>query len=348
LDATLHQDQIGEAFPEWAELFAADDRSTPFSSPGWVRAWWRHWGGGSRPWFLAVHDAGSLVGLAPLRSRRVGGLRLLSVNGEPGDYWNVLARPEHRTAVEEVVGRELDRRRRDWDVVALSQLAPGSSTAGALERAGLRAAHRSAVPCPGITLPESFDAYLATLPTSRRTNLRRRLRNLDEGELELRVPAVPELPAAIERWQALRVRQWGAMGKRLTREHTEARFREFLVEVMTELVPVGLALVWEFVHGGEVVGSFVNFRDERAFYQYLGGFAPELGRLAIGKVATAEGIRSSIAEGLAYYDFMRGAEPHKYWYGAADLPSPGVVLTSGRVRSLLAGRVTALVPRLRS
>jgi CelD/BcsL family acetyltransferase involved in cellulose biosynthesis len=278
----------------------------------------------------------------------VGGLRLLSVNGEPGDYWNVLARPEHRTAVEEVVGRELHRRRREWDVVALSQLPPGSSTADGLERAGLRAGHRTAVPCPGITLPESFDAYLASLPTSRRTNLRRRLRNLDEGELELRVPAIEELPAAIERWQALRVRQWTAMGKRLTREHTEERFRDFLVDVTTELAPEGLALVWEFLHDGEVVGSFINFRDSRAFYQYLGGFAPELGRLAIGKVATAEGIRSSIAAGLTYYDFMRGAEPYKYWYGAADHASPGVVFSNDRVRSRLASRLTALAPPLRN
>jgi CelD/BcsL family acetyltransferase involved in cellulose biosynthesis len=348
LEATLHQDQVGKLLPEWAELFAADDRATPFQSPGWARAWWRYWARGSRPWLLAVRDAGSLVGLAPLRSHRLLGLRLLRVNGEPGDYWEVLARPECRTAVEEVIGRELQCRQREWDVLVVSQLPHCSSTAGALEGAGLRAAHRSAIPCPTITLPDSFDAYLATLPTSRRTNLRRRLRNLDKGELELRVPTVPELPLAIGRWQELRVRQWAAMGKRISREHTRARFRDFLVEVTTELVPAGLALVWEFVRGREVVGSFINFCDARAFYQYLGGFAPELGHLAIGKVATAEGIRSSIAAGRSCYDFMRGSEPYKYWYGAVDRLSPTVVLTGGRVRSLLAGRLSALVPGLRS
>jgi CelD/BcsL family acetyltransferase involved in cellulose biosynthesis len=288
------------------------------------------------------------VGLAPLRSQRLLGLRLLRVNGEPGDYWDVLARPECRTAVEEEIGLELQRRQREWDVLVVSQLPHGSSTAGALKDAGLRAVHRSAVPCLGIMLPDSFDAYLATLPTNRRTNLRRRLRNLDEGELELRVPAVPELPAAVERWQALRVRQWAAMGKRISREHTTPRFRGFLVEVMTELVPAGRALVWEFVRGEEVVGSFINFCDRRAFYQYLGGFAPEHGHLAIGKVATALGIRSSIAAGRSCYDFLRGDEPYKYWYGAIDRLSPTVVLTGSRVRSLVGGGVCALLPRLRS
>jgi CelD/BcsL family acetyltransferase involved in cellulose biosynthesis len=348
MDVTLHQDQIGELLPEWAELFAVDDRATPFQSPGWARAWWKYWAGGSKPWLLAVRDAGRLVGLAPLCSDSVLGLRRLRVNGEPADYWEVLALPEHRPAVEETLGGELQRRQRDWDLLVLGQLPHGSSTAARLQRAGLRTAHRSEVACPAIDLPESFDAYLATLPSSRRTNLRRRLRNLDGGKLELRVPAVEDLPEAIDRWQALRQRQWAAMGKRLNPEHSGSRFRDFLLDVTTDLVPAGLALMWEFVHEGDVVGSFVNFCDGRAFYQYLGGFAPELGSLAIGKVATAEGIRASIAAGRSSYDFMRGDEEYKYWYGAENRPSPSVVLTSDRARSVFAGRLGALIPPLRS
>ena len=115
-----------------------------------------------------------------------------------------------------------------------------------------------------------------------------------------------------------------------------------------ELVPAGRAQVWEFVRHEEVVGSFINFCDSRAFYQYLGGYAPEHRRLAIGKTATALGIRSSIEAGRSCYDFLRGNEPYKYWYGAFDRLSPSVVLTGDSgARSLLAGRVGALLPRLR-
>jgi CelD/BcsL family acetyltransferase involved in cellulose biosynthesis len=347
MQATLHED-LADVLPGWAQLFAADDRATPFQSPGWARAWWRHWANGSRPWMLAVRDRDRLVGLAPLRDQRVLGLRVLRTGGEPGDYWDVLARPESRAAVAAAVGRELAGRQRDWDALELSRLPDGSPTADAVEQCGLRAVHRSATPCPGLALPESFDAYLASLPSSRRTNLRRRLRNLDSGELELRTPALEELPSAISRWQALRSRQWTAMGKRLMAEHTKPRFREFLVDVTTELVPAGLAQVWEFLRDGEVVGSFINFCDDRAFYQYLGAFAPELGQLAIGKVATAHGIRSSIGAGRSYYDFARGAEDYKYWYGAVDRLSPSVLLTGDRPRSRLAGGLGALVARIRA
>jgi CelD/BcsL family acetyltransferase involved in cellulose biosynthesis len=160
----------------------------------------------------------------------------------------------------------------------------------------------------------------------------------------LRTVAVEDLPEAIARWQALRMRRWDAAGKRLMREHTRARFRDFLVDVTTELVPLGLALVWEFLREEEVVGSFINFCDDRAFYQYLGAYAPELGRLALGKLATAEAIRSSIAAGRSYYDFGRGVEEYKYWFGATDRPSLTVVVAGDRPRSRIAGRVVAMRP----
>jgi CelD/BcsL family acetyltransferase involved in cellulose biosynthesis len=291
---------------------------------------------------VTVRDEGRLVGLLPLCRDRLFGLRILRGNSEPGDYWDMLAVPTARPAAEAAVAGELRARRHDWDALILDQLAPGSTIAAALERVGLRVSHRSAVQCPGVTLPDSFDAYLASLPTRRRTNLRRRLRILDEGEVEMRKPGVEELPDVLKRWQALRVRQWDAMGKQLNPIQAQPRFRHLLADVTAELVPAGRADVSEFVRDGEVIASFVNFCDDRAFYQYVGAFAPEFGRLALGKVATADAIRSSIVAGRTYYDFARGNEAYKYEYGAVDRLSPTVILGSRHVRSIVAGRVGAL------
>jgi CelD/BcsL family acetyltransferase involved in cellulose biosynthesis len=342
MDALLAQESFDELLSEWAELFAADPRATPFQSAAWARAWSRHWSGKAEPWVLVVRDGQRLTGLLPLWRERVLGLRLLRAPGDPADYCDLLARPEAREAVEAAIARELRRRHREWDVLVLSELPPDSTTARAVERAGVRSAHHSVMQCPGLALPDSFDAYLATLTSRRRTNLRRHLRYLDEGEIELRVPPLEELPAAIDRWQALRVRQWQALGKRIIPAHTTPSFRALLLDVVTELVPAGLALVWEFVRAGEVVGSFVNFCDDQTFYQYLGAFDPDAASYGIGKIATGEGIRSSIAAGRTYYDFTRGDEPHKYWFGAVDRLSPTVVFRGGTGRALLAGRFGAV------
>ncbi|HYZ28863.1 MAG TPA: GNAT family N-acetyltransferase [Thermoleophilaceae bacterium] len=342
----LREGNVDDLVPEWAELYRADDRSTPFQSPAWVCAWWRHWAGRARPWVLTVRQEARLVGLLALCGESVAGLTVIRTNGDPGDYCDLLALPELRASVEAVIGAELRARAREWDVLILGQLPPGSTTAAAVERAGVRASHRAAIACPGIALPDTFDAYLSSLPKTRRGNLRRHLRRLDDGELEIREPRLEGLSAGLERWQAMRVREWEALGKHMNPVHATTRFRRLLLDALTGLMPDGLAQFWEFHRHGRLVGSFVNFCDRRTFYHYLGAFEPEVRSLGIGKAATGEAIRRSIDEGRSYYDFTRGSEPYKYWYGAADRDSGTVVLRGARRRSLVVTPACLLATQL--
>jgi len=326
---------VDQAMPDWEALYAADVRATPFLSPGWGRAWMRHWAPDARPWLLRARDGRQVVGLAPLTIRGPRPLRTLRMLGkEPGDYWDVLALPALRAEVADAIARALVERRADWDGCVVSCLTQGSPLAPAFAAAaGLRVLTRMPVRCPRIELPATFDAYLASLPRSRRSNLRRHLRRLD-GEIELReVHEEHELPAVIDRWQELRTRQWRALGKQLTPEHASKRFRDFMFAVVRNLLPSGQALVWEFRHHGEVIGVYVNLVDDYAFYWYLGGFEPSVAELGVGKIAIAEGIRSSIEHGRRYYDFTRGAEAYKYWYGACDTQAPSLVVGHAGVRS---------------
>jgi CelD/BcsL family acetyltransferase involved in cellulose biosynthesis len=344
LQVEIHNGRVEDIFTEWAELYALDDRATPFQSPEWARAWWRHWGLASRPWTVIVRDAERVVGLAP--RQLVLAARVLRAGAEPGDYWDILARPEMRAQVEDAIFEALTRHSRSWDVAVLSRLLPSSSSPEGIKRAGLRPAYVSAMPCPGIPLPASLDEYFAMLPTQRRTNLRRHLRRLDEGLLEMRRPPVAELPEALARWDALRKHQWAHRGKRLGRSHRDRRMAEFLAAVTTELVPQGRADVLEVLHDGKLVGSFVNFCDSRVFYNYLGGYEPTLAQLGIGKVVLADAIRASIAAGRSLVDLGRGAESYKYWYGARDRNSPMIVIGNGPLRTRMTKRVMPLAERI--
>jgi CelD/BcsL family acetyltransferase involved in cellulose biosynthesis len=345
---TLH-DEIEPLLPAWERLFAADAEATPFVAPGWARAWWAHWAEPSwRPWILVAEDAGEVVGLAPLVLRRRGPLRILRVMGEePGDYWNVLARPDVRRQVVHEVVAEIERRRGQWDALVLKRLPHGSLTESAVAGSGLALRADEPERYPVLELPASFDDYLASLSKSRRSNLRRHMKRLDGGELELRdVEDDAELPGAIERWRRFRVEQWSAMDKPLDPEHAGDRFRDFTLDVARALVPLGLCRVTEFLHDDRPVAAYVNFTDERRFYWYLGGFEPALASLGIGKIAIGEGIRSSIEAGRRWYDFLRGAEEYKYWYGAADRNSPSILLHSRRPRSRVAVRLGTASGRL--
>jgi CelD/BcsL family acetyltransferase involved in cellulose biosynthesis len=338
LETDLHDGAIDSMLPEWERLFAADLDATPFASAEWARAWWPHWAGDARPWIVTVRSGGRLVGLAPLVLRTRGPFRVLAPLGRhPSNYWDVVALPELRAQVAAAVAEEIARRAREWDAVMLSGLPQGAPIDDALAAQRLAARRRAPVPYPGIELPSSFDEYLAALPRKRRKDLRRHLRRVDEGELECRDVRDPdELRGTIDRWQELRVQWWREREKGMNPEHGSERFRAFIHDLVQLLVPARLAAVWEFRRDDEVVGVEINLTDERRFYAWLDGYDPAFAQLGLGKVAVGEGIRSSIAAGRAYYDFMVGGEEYKYWYGASDRYCTWVMFTSGGLRSRLA------------
>ena len=322
----------------WADLYARDGCATAFSAPEWAAAWVASWKGGGTPWVLRVTDGATTRGIVPLALQRRGPLRVLGMLGkEPGDYWDIVAADDDRSAVAAAAAAELQRRSREWDLCILSCLPPGSPSLESFQEAGLNVAPRIPVRSPHIPLPSTFDAYLEALSKSRRANLRRHLRRLDSGEVTMRaVTSFDDLPAAIELWRSFRERQWSAAGRRINPEHLTPAFAAFMQDAARRMIPRELASLTEFQHAGRVVGMYLNFHDARAFYWYLGGFDPDIASLGIGKIAVAAGIRSSVEAGRSSFDFTRGTEAYKYWYGAVDRELPSCVIGHDQPRSRVA------------
>jgi CelD/BcsL family acetyltransferase involved in cellulose biosynthesis len=349
MEVQLEERSVEPLLAEWEELFAADPGATPFVSPAFARAWWPHWAGSARPWIVVIRDGGRPVGLAPFVLRRRGPFRVLGELGrDPSNYWDVLALPGRRPEVLSLVAAEVARRRAEWDALLLGGLGRRSPTADALSEPGLRVHRRSPVRHPGIELPASFDEYLEGLPRKRRKDLRRHLRRLDEGELEMReLQDAAEISAAIDRWQEMRVAWWRARGKAIDPEHASERFREFIRDLMLLAVPAGLGLVWAFEHRGTPVGVEISLVTERCFYSWLDGYDPAAAQLGLGKVAVGVGIRSSIEAGRSYFDFMIGDESYKYWFGAKDRYGQWLMFTHPAWRSRLAAAAGAAIGSLR-
>jgi CelD/BcsL family acetyltransferase involved in cellulose biosynthesis len=339
--------ELGPLLAEWGELFAADPSAAPFSSPQWAEAWWPHWAGPAEPWLVAVRDRGRLVGLAALLRRRQGPFSVLSGIGRgPGDYWDVLAAPGLRDDVAAEIAAEIARRRADWDALILDGLRSPALPA-ALAEAGLRIADRPPLISVDMALPPTFDEYLAGMPGRRRSNLRKHLRRLDEGEFAFSTVEGPGLAGAVDRWHEMRARWWRERGLELAPMHGTERFRAFTADAVAALVPAGLAEVWELSREGEPVGVCINLIDPRAFYVYLAAFDPGIAKLGPGKIQVGHAIRSSIAAGRTLFDFTIGRDDYKYWFGATDVERPRQAIGSNRLRSRAAGAVGALRERQR-
>ena len=217
MHAHVHRGPLEPLLEGWARLHAGQPDATPFTSPGWAEAWWPHFATNAEPFLVVVREGDELIGLGALVRRRKGPLRILEPVGmEPGDYWDVLAAPARRADVGQAVGAELRRRCGEWDAWLLRCLPPGSPVEAAIDHAGLKVLALPPVTAPALVLPETFDAYLASLSSSHRQNLRRHLRLLDDGEVELReVTDSDALGPAIRRWHELRRRQWESAGREI-------------------------------------------------------------------------------------------------------------------------------------
>lgn len=329
--AHVHDDPTA-AMGRWAELHAARPAATPFMHPGWAGPWWRHYGAGRRAFIV---EAGGGMGAFTI-SRRAG-QRVLETWGTPrADHWDLLAPEAEREQAARAVAGELLRRGGEWDAAFLRCLPPDGVFERALEEAGAVIGVSRPLANPVFELPADFETYVQSLSKKMRQDVRRPLRLLEDGTLELRVVTDPEaLPATLERWQEIRRVQWDAAGRDINPEHLDAEFRHFLVDVARELVPLGHALVWEILHEGRVVGVKVSFADDDCFYSYLGGFDPAVTKLGVGRLFVAESIRASIEAGRRLFDFGRGDEPYKYRYGATDRHLGAIVAGSRRPRSRL-------------
>src|SRR3954447_15705825 len=79
--------------PEWAALWRRVPGATPFQSPAWLMAWWKHFGTGA-PRLLSARAGEGLVGVLPLYELVEPGCRkLLPIGIGLSDYIDALVDP---------------------------------------------------------------------------------------------------------------------------------------------------------------------------------------------------------------------------------------------------------------
>jgi CelD/BcsL family acetyltransferase involved in cellulose biosynthesis len=307
---------------EWTALLHRSACDTPFLSPVFQRTWWRHLGEGELL-LLTAREGRDLVGVAPLFAvDEPAGGRVLHTVGcvEVSDYLDWVAAPGLE---EEVLGALLafldgvD----DWarlDLCNVHQDSPTLRLLPALAQArGWAAQTEVQDVCPVVSLPGTWEEYLASLGRKHRHELRRKLRRAEatqglrwfvvgpEGDLD---------QAAADLFDLM--------------EKSSPEKAEFLTPAMRgffhELIRATFASHWlqlAFLDlGGTKLAAYLNWVYGNRVLSYNSGLDwqsdPGLGA---GVVLTGFLIRDAIAEGREVYDFLRGDERYKYRFGGQDV-----------------------------
>ena len=283
----------------WAAQWDRLVDSSPLPSP-FLRSWWLTGVGGSGRHFLLVVDGAQLLGgLAVERRHPMLSVRMMGDGSLCPDHLDLLAAPGHEAAV---VGRL-----KDW------LCRPGERL---LDLKGIRAGSRLTEALPGrvrrqpmsvapfTPLPDSPEAYRATLPAQFRKNLRvgaKRLAAEGVAHHAVRGPAVIQ---SLDTLRELHQSQWGSRSGFLpTFDRFAAGFAGGCAADEVAVHELGNdSLVVATVTAFEVAGRTSLYQSAR--------LTDRRWRDAT-TVLLAAIIDDACARGFSEVDFLRGDEPYK-------------------------------------
>jgi len=302
---------------EWSAL----EQGHVFCSWQWLDTWWQHYQTSDMQLFtVALRDAtGELVGLAPWylsqapRQGRV--LRFLGSGEVCSDYLTVLARPEVERQVGIALADWLSSEAAHWDLIELTGLADDSTVMNEfraqLQARGYLVHEQPDCSCWRLEFPPSWDAYLARLSNSRRTQTRRLLRqNFDSGRVVLRQV---ETPAELEQGLQILIDLHQKRRESLSQPgcFASTQFTSFQLDVAAQMLATGrLRLLWLELAGQPIAVEY-DFVSEDTVYYYQGGFDPAIADERPGSLMFAASLKLAIEQGYRWFDFLRGDEPYK-------------------------------------
>lgn len=309
--------------PAWWDLFHRADTATPFQCPAWQRPWWAVFAPGDLAG-VAVWSGDRLAGLAVLyREEGVYGRRLLPVGIGLSDYADILVDPAVAGvagAITTAIGAH-----EGWDVLSLEDLAEGAAALRLAVPPSWTEEIRPSQVSPVLDLAPG----LAAVPADRRRKVRRAIR-LSEARGGLAVERIVDpaaVPGAMAHLVRLHESRWQSRGEAgLTADDRVRRFHE---AAGPDLVARGLARLYLLRIGGAVAAAWYGLAHRETTYAYMGGFDPAFAYESPGAILMTHAIEEAVAEGRRRFDFLRGAEPYKYGFGAKDTRSVSRILRRG-------------------
>lgn len=311
---------------EWDDLLLRSVNAPFFMRHIYQRTWWRCLGNDDLVIIAFRSEAGHLVGLAPLYgSTNAAGQRELSFVGcvDISDYLDLLVDRDYVVAVHRALLNCLGGDGGPtWDKLYLCSLSHHSVTPTKLAEAARARGWQTIVQqqdvCPVITLPGSWDDYLAGLDKKQRHEIRRKIRKI-EREAETRwyaIDSLAGLPEAMDRF--IRLHQQSTRDKE---DFWSEDLIRFFQVVSAEIAQAGWLKLYFIELNGVEAAAMLCFDYNNEFLLYNSGYDPEqFAHLSPGNVLTSYTIQEAIRLGRSRYDFLRGDEIYKFRFGAEAEP----------------------------
>jgi len=313
----------------WRELLSTYPLATTFSTPEWLKSWWRNFGKNQQLLVAGFFAESKLVALAPLSVTpvRVAGivplrlLRLMGDGSKDSDNLDLPVRPGFEAGFAASLLNFLQDERNPWDFAEFNTLPPHSPAVNALRPLFARknwAVFENRMPASAIRLPATWEEYLAQLSAKERGKIPYYSKRL-ERKYQVRFYKCDnesDLPLCLEALFSLHQKRWQIAGEPGSFESAERR--QFYLDLGQTLLAQNLLEFWLLDLNGEPAAAQFGFRFGTTVAQLQEGFDRQYSSDSVGYVLRARVIRELIAQGVRVYDFLGGEPGYKAKWGAQE------------------------------
>lgn len=305
---------------DWDALARSVPDASAFQSPLWQRGAARVADAVGRLRVVTVHHGHRLIAVAPLERTRSGHWQTLGQFITPYDH--PLVHPDHADRAWDALFRGLLLIDPDLQSVTFSAIPPDHAcvtVAPPIARAagytgGSIPTHLVTVPAD---LPDTWEAYVASLKRNTRSKVRSRVKKIDESPRVQFVVAdtEPAVLAVLPGLLDLMQRDGGVKGRR-----TRWLFRPHLKRVAGPLARQGRLTVHHLLIDGELAAGLINLPTPTRELMWNTAMDDRFREWSPGYALNALSIRYTIRQGRRQFDFLRGMMDYKKELGGVAKP----------------------------
>lgn len=309
--------------PQWNELLRSSAAESPFLTWEWLHTWWKHLRGTATLRLLAVRANGELIAVAPLRMSHgavslfsrswFSQLEFLGTGPAGSDYLDVIVRRGREAESVRAIARFLRSQKLALRLNHVPNDSLAAQVASQLSAEGWALSIAPDGVCPVIRLTgHTWDSYLATLGSSHRANVRRRLKGLGQRfQMTFeRVSTEGQRRDALAALMTFHTQRFTGRGG--SSAFSTPALRAFHDEVTHRALDRGWLRMFVLRLNGAPVAVMYGFWQNRRFYFYQHGFDQEYQQHSVGLALMALTVRAAIEEGVDEFDMLWGVEPYKW------------------------------------
>ncbi len=306
----------------WDSLHSQTRDQNIFTSWMWQYHWWKVFGNDQALRIILLKEEGQVFVIAPLyiqETKLLGLMRRRSIrfigSSQVGsDYLNLIYKGESQKDCW-VCLIDFLRKDRKWDLLDLtdisSEVFSDKFIEGTLFARYGKGILKDYTKCPVAKLPAKFEDYIAELSSSRRKDVRRKLRKMSKLEgFEFKIIETESELAEIQQ-EFIEINKERLADKGICGGFQRSEFRNFHLNIMSLAARQGILRLAIVKIKNELAGGLYIFRCGSSYLFYQSGMNAKWSGYSPLTVLFAKTIEQAILEKMEYFDFLQGDESYK-------------------------------------